>query len=121
MFVYSFQHVLATNLQNLLAHLSTRAPEHNSSCGPSPHRRSISDGISDRAARASGQIGCPVRLLTFGRGREIWAVKMKVRRMLRDAASGSLRQRGCAKTKAVEILEGERAETKTKRSFHRRK
>lgn len=50
-------------------------PQHNSSCGPSPHRRSISDRISDRAARASGQIGCPVRLLTFGGGKKIWAVK----------------------------------------------
>lgn len=62
-------------------------PQHNSSCGPSPHRRSISDRISDRAARASGQIGCPVRLLTFSGGKQIWAVKKKVRRMPRDAAS----------------------------------
>lgn len=50
-FVYSSLRFLAANLQNLLAHLSslhrTRAPEHNSSCGHSPHPRSISDRISE--------------------------------------------------------------------------
>lgn len=81
MFAYFHQHFLATNLQKLLAHLSslhsTRAPELNSSCGRAPHPHSISDRISERAAGAGGQIGCSVRVLTFGRGKKIWAVEKK--------------------------------------------
>ena len=80
-YILLFQHLLATNLRNLLAHLSslhsTRAPEDHSSCGHSLHPRSISDGISERAAGAGGQIGCSVRVLTFSRGKKIWAVNKK--------------------------------------------
>lgn len=112
MFVYSSHHFLATNLQNLSAHLSslhsTRAPEHNSSCGRSPHPHSICDRISERAARAGGQIGCSVRVLTFGRGKKIWAVKKKwegcwgmLRLLIMTACvrqnknSGNIRRRDC--------------------------
>lgn len=89
MFVYSRQHFIATNLQNLSAHLSTphstRAPEHDSSCGPpSSSALNIWQALWQGG---QGQIGGPLRLLTFGGGKKIWAVKKKVRRMLRDAAS----------------------------------
>lgn len=87
---------------------STRAPQHNSSCGRPPHPHSISARISERAAGGSGQIGCSVRALTFGRGRKIWAVKKKwggcwgVPRLLitttcvhQNKTSGNIRRRGC--------------------------
>lgn len=119
MFVYSFQQFffLATNLQNLLAHLSS-APQRQSSPTQLLLRSPSSSATQYLPGSLRGRPEAAARLAALSaHSRSAEGGKFGPWKKSEKDAEGccvcSLRRRVCTKTKPVETLEGEAAEMKT--------